>query len=408
LSSLGKDCSVKPALHGKQSGVRPGRLDDNPPRMPSVAIVGSGVIGASVAYHLASLGCRDVVVVDRAPDFGGGSTPRATGGFRAQFGTEINVRLSLLSREKLRRFEEEIGCDSGYRPCGYLFLARDPGALGVLRDAQAIQHRCGLTEARMISAEEAREINPAIGDDALAGGATCPTDGFIRAMPILRGYAGAAQRLGVRFEHGVDVHALRCEGKRVVALQTSRGEIAADAFVNAAGAWAAALGGTPVRPLRRQVAATVPTDLLPETMPMTIWVDDGYHFRVRDGRVLLLWPDATPIGFDAEVEEAWLERVVAMTRERVPRLRDVPLDRAACWAGLYEMSPDKHAIVGRSVPYTNLFLANGSSGHGVMHAPAIGELLAQMILGMPTTIDAAPLRPSRFEEGAPIEAPVLL
>jgi sarcosine oxidase subunit beta len=378
------------------------------PAVPATVIIGSGVIGASVAYHLASRGVREIVVVDRAPDFGAGSTPRATGGFRAQFGTEINVRLSLLSREKLRRFEEEIGVDSGYRPYGYLFLARSDSALVALREAQAIQHRCGLTEARMVSAAEVREINPAIGDDAIVGGATCPTDGFIRAMQILHGYVAAARRLGVRFEFGVEVTGLRAAGERAVALETSRGAMEADIFVNAAGAWAGSFGDAAVKPLRRQVAATVPTTVLPETMPMTIWVDDGYHLRVRDGRVLLLWPDAPPYGFDATLEDGWIERVVAMTRERVPMLADVALDRAACWAGLYEMSPDKHALVGRSVPFENLYLANGSSGHGVMHAPAIGELLAQLITGATSSIDPRSLRPSRFMEGEPIAAPVLL
>src|SRR5437763_843675 len=187
--------------------------------MPQVVIVGAGVIGASVAWHLTELGVRDVVVLDRAPALGGGSTPLATGGFRAQFATEVNVRMSLLSREKLRRFPDEIGVDSGYRPYGYLFLAASEATLAMLRDAQRVQHACGVAEARMVGADEARAINPAIAsqpasppagaaasrrrgaprrrpadrrdagcDDGIAGGAYCPTDGFIRAMQILRGY----------------------------------------------------------------------------------------------------------------------------------------------------------------------------------------------------------------------------
>jgi sarcosine oxidase subunit beta len=205
--------------------------------MPQVAIVGAGVIGASVAWHLTELGCRDVVVLDRAPTLGGGSTPLATGGFRAQFATEVNVRMSLLSREKLRRFPDEIGVDSGYRPYGYLFLAATEATLATLRDAQRVQHACGVTEARIIDAEEARAINPAIGaDNAIAGGAYCPTDGFIRAMLILRGYHDAAVRRGVRFEFGVEVHGVRADGERVVALRTSRGDVEAEHVVNAAGA----------------------------------------------------------------------------------------------------------------------------------------------------------------------------
>ena len=378
--------------------------------MPQIVIVGSGVIGASIAYHLAGLGCRDVVVLDRAPGLGGGSTPLATGGFRTQFATEVNVRMSMLSREKLRRFVDEIGVDSGYRPYGYLFLASSQATLDTLREAQRVQHACGISEARMVSAEEAREINPAIGDDAIVGGGHCQTDGFIRAMQILRGYHDAAVRLGVGFEFGVEVLGVQTDGDRVVALRTSRGDVQAEHFVNAAGAWASTFGlDVPVTPLRRRVAPTVVTDVLPDTMPMTIWTDDGYHIRLRGGRALLLWPDDAAAGFDdLSVSDDWLAQVRAWTDARVPCLRDVPIDRGQCWAGLYEMSPDKHAIVGRAPRYANAWLANGSSGHGVMHAPAIGEIVARMITGAPPPFDVYALRPERFAEGAATSGASLL
>src|SRR2546423_4944045 len=377
--------------------------------MPQVVMVGAGVSGASGAWYLTERGVRDVVVLDRAPALGGGSTPLATGGFRAQFATEVNVRLSLLSREKLRRFPDEIGVDSGYRPYGYLFLATSDETLSVLRDAQRVQHACGLIEARMIDADEARAINPAIGDDAVVGGAYCPTDGFIRAMQILRGYHDAAVRRGVRFDFGVEVLGLRTDGDRVAALRTSRGDVEAEHFVNAAGAWAATFGfDVVVTPLRRRVAPTVLTDEFPDTMPMTIWTDDGYHIRVRDGRVLLLWPDPAPIGYDTSIDDEWLARVRAFTDARVPRLRGVAIDRAQCWAGLYEMSPDQHAIVGRAPRFAKAWLASGSSGHGVMHAPAIGQIVAEMIAGVPASIDVRVLRPERFAEGAVESSPTLL
>jgi len=379
-------------------------------RMPSIVIAGAGVIGTSIAYHLAARGVRDVVVLDRGNELGAGSTPRATGGFRAQFATAADVALSLLSREKLRRFEDEIGVDSGYRPYGYLFIARSEQAMAQLRIANELQHACGLPEARVIDAGEVRRINPAVVDDAIVGGTFCPTDGFIRAMKILGGYFAAAQRLGVRFEFGVTVRGMRIEDDRIAALETSRGDIHADVFINAAGAWAGTLGvDIPVAPLRRQVAATIETDVLPDTMPMTVWADDGFHFRVRDRRVLLLWPDSPPSSFDATFDGAsWLPQVLAFTNARVPCLRDVPIDPDACWAGLYEMSPDHHAILGRAPAIANLYLANGCSGHGVMHAPAIGQVLAELILDGRSSIDVHALRPSRFAEGEGIEVSSLL
>ncbi|MEA2328499.1 MAG: hypothetical protein QOE68_3458 [Thermoanaerobaculia bacterium] len=362
----------------------------------------------SIAYHLAARGVRDVVVLDRGNEPGAGSTPRATGGFRAQFATAADIALSLLSREKLIRFSDEIGVDSGYRPYGYLFIARSSQAMAQLRIANELQHACGLPEARIIDADEVRRINPAVVDDAIVGGTFCPTDGFIRAMKIVGGYFAAAQRLGVRFDFGVTVRGMRIEGDRIAALETSRGDVLADVFINAAGAWAGTLGvDIPVAPLRRQVAATIETDVLSDTMPMTVWADDGFHFRVRDRRVLLLWPDSPPSSFDATFDPSWLPQVLAFTNARVPCLRDVPIDPDACWAGLYEMSPDHHAILGRAA-MTNLYVANGCSGHGVMHAPAIGQVLSELILDGRSSIDIHALRPSRFAEGEGIEAAALL
>lgn len=387
-------------------------------RAAEVVIVGGGVVGASAAYHLAARGCRDVLVLDRGAGPGGGSTGRATGGFRAQFGTEVNVRLSLLSREKLLRFREETGVDPGFEQRGYLFVARDEAELSALVGAQAVQRECGLAEARAVGAEEVARLNPALDTGGVAGGVYCPSDGFIRPLEIMRGYAGAAARLGARFERGVAVEGARVgAGGRVASLLTSAGEVAAGVVVNAAGAWAAEVGrllgaDVPVAPLCRQVAVTLPTDLLPAEMPMTIFAGDGFHLRVRDGRVLLLRPDPPAAGadpFEACVGDGWLREVLATARERVPCLRGAELDRGACWAGLYEMSPDRHVLLGRAGGFENFYLANGSSGHGVMHAPALGQLLAEMILdGAAHTLDARPLRPTRFAEGEPNHGPELL
>lgn len=379
-----------------------------------IVIIGGGVIGASVAYHLAARGCTGVRVLERETEPGRGSTGRATGGFRVQFDSDVNVRLSLLSREKLLRFHDETGVDAGYRPHGYLFLAGDAETMEGLLAAQAMQHAAGVREPRPVTPAEALDINPAISVDGVVGGTWCPIDGFIRPLQILRGYTEAAQRLGVRFEHGRAAEGFRMDGGRITAVHTSQGEIAAGAVVNAAGAWAgevARLAGIeiPITRLRRQVAATAPTDVLPEAMPLTVFLDDRFHARVRNGRVLLLWPNdpANPdsLGFD----DAWLPEVVARAHRRIPRLRSVPIDREACWCGLYEMSPDKHVLLGAAPGVENLYLANGSSGHGVMHSPALGHLLAEIILdGAAHTLDVHALRPSRFAEGEPVAAPEFL
>lgn len=376
------------------------------PNRVEVLVIGGGVIGASIAHHLTAAGCREVIVVDAAAP-GSGSTGRATGGFRAQYATEVNVQLSLLSRQALLRFDEITGISSGYEPVGYLFLTHDESMLSALHEAQKIQHGCGLTEARMVTPAEAMSINPAFADDAVAGGSFCPTDGFIKPMELLRGYREAAERAGARFQYGERVTALERQGDLVTAVTTERSRYEVSVVVNAAGPWAkevARLAGAelPVERLKRQVAATVPTDVLSRQMAMTIWLDDGFHLRVRDGRVLLLRP-ADPEDAALTVEESWLQQTVRLAHARFPQLRDVAIDRGASWGGYYEMSPDRHAILGRD-ELENFYYANGSSGHGVMHAPAIGLLLAEMITGRSTTIDVSSLRPSRFREGAPIAA----
>jgi sarcosine oxidase, subunit beta len=377
-------------------------------RNPGVVIVGAGVMGASAAYHLAARGRRDVLVIDSGSAAGEGSTSRATGGFRAQYGTAINVRLSLLTRSKLRRFSDEVGGECGYVPAGYLWLASSAGVLKGLAEARALQHAEGLTEATAATPDEVALINPAIALDGILGGSFCPTDGFVHPLGILNGYLEAAQRLGVDVSWGEEaVDAERSASGRITALLTTRRRIATDMVINAAGAWAGAFGSAcglnvPVSPLRRQVALTEPTRVLPDSMPMTIFTDDGFHLRVRDGRVLLLWPTPGLLGrpFDATVDAEWIDAVTAKAHARVPVLRDVPVDSAGSWAGLYEMSPDKHAILGAHPECENLFLINGSSGHGVMHAPALGHLLAEIVLdGRATTIDTHALRPERFSEG---------
>jgi sarcosine oxidase subunit beta len=385
-------------------------------RSAEVVVIGAGVVGASVAYHLAARGCGSVLVLERDRGPGRGSTGRATGGFRAQFGSEINVRLSLLSREKLLRFEEEVGVDPGYRPCGYLFVADDEAHLGALREALEIQEAAGFEEAREVGPAEIAGINPAVEAGGLAGGVYGPTDGFIRPTELLRGYVEGAQRLGVEFEYGVACEGFELGGEGISAVRTRDSEVATGAVVNAAGPWAGVVAreagiDLPVEPLRRQVAITHPFDALPEEMPMTVFVEDGFHLRVRDGRVMLLLPDYPDVDdpFDQSVEEPWVRAVFETARSRVPCLEEASIDRERCWAGLYEVSPDGHALLGRTEEMDNFYLANGSSGHGVMHAPALGQLLAEMVLdGAAGALDAHALRPSRFAENDPNLSATLL
>jgi glycine/D-amino acid oxidase-like deaminating enzyme len=205
-------------------------------------------------------------------------------------------------------------------------------------------------------------------------------------------------------------------GGRIVKVVTAHDAVSCDAVVNAAGAWAGRVArlahiDLPVTPLRRHLVPTVPTAIVPPDAPMTLWCGDGFHFRERDGVVLMGCPSPSDEegSFESSVDRAWTREVEKMKDARIPALRGVPVDHDAAWAGLYEMSPDRHAILGPAPACPNFYFVNGSSGHGVMHSPALGHLLAEIITaGAATTLDVTPLAPDRFLRGQPVASSEVL
>jgi sarcosine oxidase subunit beta len=318
-----------------------------------------------------------------------------------------------------------VGADPGFLPAGYLLLARTREGLAALGDVVTFAARAGVDGVHLVDRAGVRALNAAVDTDGVAGGAFSARDGFIRPLAILRGYLAAAERLGVEVRLGAGDVAPEVSNGRVVGVVRLEPDGAstrlagATRVVVACGAWSGALAQrcgleVPVVPERRQVAITEPFDELPAAMPMTIDLEDGFHLRVRDGRVLLLWPSPTrgvnPADpFDTSFDAGWLDGVVARAHARIPCLERARIDRAASWTGLYEMTPDGHLLLGEHPGARGLYLATGGSGHGVMHSPAVGQVLAEMITGATEpAIDVHALRPSRFAEGEPIEGNALL
>ncbi|HEX7174264.1 MAG TPA: FAD-binding oxidoreductase [Pyrinomonadaceae bacterium] len=384
-----------------------------------VVIIGGGVVGASIAYHLAEAGCRDVLVVERGQELGEGSTGRATGGVRAQFATAVNIRMSLYSIDFFSRFSEATGRDCGYRPIGYLFLAGER-QLAQLESNRERQRAVGLTCVEILSTDDIAARLPLLRLDDIAGGSFCPIDGLIDPLAVMRGLLKRARERGVTLWTDTRVTGIDLDGGAVVSVDTSRGRVATRAVVNAAGPWAAEvarLAGVeiPVTPLRRQLVGAQSFDRLPERMPMVIDLSDGFHFRrVEHGAqapgVLLAWPDPeeTP-GFNTDFDDDFTGKILERAARRVPAFAGLKVDRRLCRAGLYEMTPDHHAIIGRAPGVAGFYLANGFSGHGVMHSPATGRAVSDLILhGESRAIDIHALRAERFAEGDLIEESVLL
>ena len=372
------------------------------PDRASVIIVGGGVIGTSIAFHLAEAGVTDVLLLDRG-ELGGGSTCRAAGGVRAQFSDELNIALGARSLAAFARFGERPGQEIDLHRVGYLVLLSTPEQVAAFERDVKLQNELGIS-SRMIDPGEARRLSPLIDTDGVLAAAFSPDDGHCTPESVVLGYATAARRLGAVLRTGADVLDLKREGDRVSAVVTDQGTISADTVICAAGPWSAAIGGMagvelPVQPLRRQVMFTEAMPDLPPVVPFTIDFATTFYFH-REGRGLLLGmsdPDQEP-GFHLDYSEDWLPRLGRAIETRAPHLLDVGLTPG--WAGLYEVTPDHNALLGRSAETSNFLYATGFSGHGFLQAPAVGEVMRDLCLDRAPFVDVGPLSARRFADGA--------
>jgi sarcosine oxidase subunit beta len=371
-----------------------------------VVIVGGGIVGSSIAYHLTEAGCRNVIVLERESHQGKGSTGKSMGGVRAQFSTALNIRLSLYSIGFFARFDDTVGHPSGYRPQGYLFLATHEKHLTYLRANHALQISLGLDTVRLIDTAEIVRMVPQLRADDILGGSFCSTDGFVDPYSVMVGFMSRAVERGARLSRDAEVTGLRLDAEGLAGVETSKGSIATRVVVNAAGAWAArvaALAGIdlPVEPLRRMLVPTEPFSLISREAPMVVDMSTGFHFRPEGPGLLLAWndPEETP-GYKTNFDPAFVEKILTRAVDRVPCLESVEVNPKRAWAGLYEMTPDHYPIIGPAPQVPGLYFANGFSGHGVMHSPATGRIVSDLILhGRSSLVDAGVLGIERFAEG---------
>ncbi len=380
-----------------------------------VVIIGGGIVGSSIAYHLTAAGCTDVLVIERETAQGKGSTGKSMGGVRAQFSTAVNIQMSLYSIPFYASFDERLGYPAGYRPQGYLFCATNAKHMAYLQANYQKQVDMGLKDVRLITADEIRSMFPQLRADDIVGGSFCSTDGFVDPYSAMIGFMTWAAEHGAKLLKNTPVTGIQRDARGVAGVETTKGTVATRVVVNAAGAWAAGVAkmaglDLPVVPLRRMLVPTEPFDQFPHSAPMIIDMSNGFHFRPEGLGFLLAWndPEETP-GYKTDFDPSFIEKILTRAADRVPVFENLAVNPKRAWAGLYEMTPDHHPILGPAPGMPGFFLANGFSGHGVMHAPATGKILSDLILtGKTDLVDASLLGLSRFAEGRTIEETAVL
>ncbi len=370
-----------------------------------ILIVGGGCIGVSIAYHLAKRKAGRVLLLERGEFLGQESTGKCAGGIRAQFSTEVNVRLSLASIERFERWEQELGFPLQYRQWGYLFLLTSEELEQSFGRNFELWKRLGM-KAEWLSTKDVGKRFPYVNLEGVRGATFHQRDGFGDPNDITQGYAKAARREGALIETEVTVTGIDLDstGRRVVGVRTDKGEIAAGSVILATGAWSrtvAALANVdvPIEPFRRQIITTDKFDLIKDPWPMTVDLSTTLYCHRESGGVLIgMSNEEEPPSFNQTFDEEYGEKMLMTAMGRIPLLEHA--SPRAKWAGLYETTPDHHPIIDRLEPVAGLYICAGFSGHGLMHAPAAGLVTSELVLdGKAGSIDISRLRLSRFTDG---------
>ncbi len=378
--------------------------DPELPPTADVVVVGGGAVGVSAAYHLAAAGAGSVALLERETALGTGSTGRCAGGFRHQFSSRVNVELSLASIPLITSFSATHGLPLDVVQDGYLFLVRDTGSWATFRRAAEMQRGLGV-EVQELAPGDVAELMPELDLGGLVGATYCAQDGLADPSGLTLGYATAARRAGARLLTSVEATGIVVERGRVTALETTRGTIRTPVVIDVAGPWARALAASAgvdlaLEPIPRVVLVTAPFAGVPARRTLVVDVATSFYFHRESGGVLMGMGDpAERPSFETRVDERFVAEELLPTAVRVlPALAEAEI--AHRWVGLYEMTPDRHPIIGPAPGVDGLLLANGFSGHGFQHAPIVGRLLAEIVVdGAARSVDIRSLGLERFATG---------
>jgi sarcosine oxidase subunit beta len=374
-------------------------------RSANVGIIGGGIMGTSIAFHLAEAGVRDIVLIER-DTLGSGSSAKPLGGVRATFSDPGNIELGQRSLEIFERFHEVFKTDIGLQQVGYLFLCRNESELAALESATGVQNSLGCS-ARMVTPAEAVAINPFLRAAALLGGSFSPRDGFAQPSQVIKAYTDAARQLGVAFCEHTEVLDIQKSATAVHEIYTSRGVITVNTVIIAAGAWSERIGEMvgvylPVEPVRRQIGITEQRPKPFPIVPFTLDLSTTLYFHNYWNAMLLGISNADEQpGFCREFSYQWKIAFDHAAEIIAPSLTHLPL--VAGWAGLYENTPDHNALIGKAEHLDGVFYATGFSGHGFLQGPAVGELIRDLYLGRESFMDPTSFSAARFEG---VQAPI--
>ncbi len=371
-------------------------------------IIGGGIVGLSIAYYLALKKAGRIVLFEKG-QLGEGSTSRCVGGIRTQFSTEINIRFSLESLKTFEQFKEEFGVNPEFKRIGYLFLATTEGEIEVFKQNIKLQKKFNIP-VEFLNPDEIGARWPYLRMDDILGGTFCYWDGYAGPSEVLSGFASGARRAGVKIFEGMEVVGILLGRGKIHGVKTKDEEISTPMVVNAGGPYAALIGEMlgvkiPVKPLRRQIFITAPFHLADRPIPLTIDFHRGWYFRQEGDGLLLSGPLDLEPSFNLNTDYKAMAETSENSMYRVPVLEKARIARG--WAGLYDISPDHHAILGRVPEVEGFILANGFSGHGFQHSPAVGKVISELIVnGKASTIDISSLCIDRFEKGELILEPM--
>lgn len=368
-----------------------------------VVVIGGGVVGASIAFHLAEASV-DVALIEKS-ELGAGSTSKAAGGLRTIFSDDLNIEIALRSIEAYRNFSARPGHEVDFKVHGYLILISREDDLENFRRIVERQNAFGIP-SRIISPEEAGEINPMISTEGLIAALHSPADAQCSPEGAVMGYAQGARKLGAKILQGEGVMGIDQEANSITAVHTASRKISTSTVVIAAGVWSPEIGemiglDIPVKPYKREIVITDSLGShwsgMPDSLPMTIDFSSTLSWRPEGGALLIGFSDErVPAGFDTTRDPRYIEKLAELALHRIPITSELGIGKG--WAGLYDTSPDNNALLGEADSPNRVLYATGFSGHGVMQAPAVGEIIRDLYLGQEPFVDISPLSVDRFKE----------